>query len=65
MDEEKIPMRIARAKLRMSQKDLAKILGVSRQLVWSWESGKIIPKFDQAQRICEILMVPINRIFFG
>jgi transcriptional regulator with XRE-family HTH domain len=32
--------------LRMSLQDIAKVVGVKRQAVWSWEQGKTVPTVE-------------------
>jgi DNA-binding XRE family transcriptional regulator len=50
-------LRLYRLKAKLSQKRLAEILGVSRQTVNYWESGKVSPKltFNQWVDLCKLL----------
>ena len=46
----------------ISQDDLAKRVGVSRQTVIKWEGNVVKPKADKIQRICEALGVETNAL---
>jgi putative transcriptional regulator len=46
-----------------SQSDLARELGVSRQAVNGFESGKFDPSLDMAFKIANLLNVPIENVF--
>lgn len=48
----------------MSQKDLAKLLGVSRQTLAALEAGTKQPTFETAYRIAKYVKRPMEEIFF-
>ena len=43
-----------RKKLSLSQREFAKKLGVSRNLIFYWESGKKNPSADSLRRLAEL-----------
>ena len=53
-------IKAARIAARMTQADLAKILGVAYQNIGQWESGKRNPKLDTIIKISEALGVRIE-----
>lgn len=53
-------IKAARIAARMTQADLAKILGVAYQNIGQWESGKRNPKLDTIIKIAEALGVFIS-----
>lgn len=59
-----IRMRIARKGKKMSQEELAKITGVARQTIGSIENGKINPSLRLCNKICGVLNVSLNDIFW-
>jgi len=58
-------IRQIREKKKITQKDLADTLGVSRQAVCMWESGKRELRIATLDRIADALRVPINTIIGG
>lgn len=48
----------------LSQKDLAELLGKTKNAVSNWENGVNKPSADTIERLCEILDIPISE-FFG
>lgn len=52
--EETMTLRELRDEYKMSQKQLAKMLGVSRQAIGSWENGDRNPTFLAMQRLARI-----------
>ena len=53
----------ARAKLDLSQEDLAKAVGVSRQTIVSIEKGEGNPTLELCKRICKTLNTTLNDLF--
>jgi transcriptional regulator with XRE-family HTH domain len=45
------PVKLIREKLLLTQGDLALRLGISRQMVWAYESGKSMPRFDVVKKL--------------
>ena len=56
-------MRVIRAERSWSQKDLAELLGVSRQTVNAIETGKYHPSLPLAFKIALLVGLPIEQIF--
>ncbi|BBM84454.1 helix-turn-helix domain-containing protein [Candidatus Uabimicrobium amorphum] len=48
-------IRNRRKQLKISQKELARLMECGSSLVCKWESGKIIPNFEQIQKL-EVLL---------
>jgi putative transcriptional regulator len=48
----------------MTQQDLAKLLGVSRQTIIAIESGRYHPSLELAFRIGRVMDLPLEQIFF-
>lgn len=56
-------LKIERAIKNLTQDDLAKLIGVSRQTVNSIETGRYIPSTVLSLKISEIFGKPVNEIF--
>jgi putative transcriptional regulator len=56
-------LKIERAIKNLTQDDLAKLIGVSRQTINSIESGRYIPSTVLALKISKIFEKPVNEIF--
>ncbi len=56
-------IRVERAKLDISQQDLAKNVNVSRQTIHSIERGKKIPSVELAIKIAQFFKVSVEEIF--
>lgn len=59
----KISLEAARVNAKLTQKELAKILGVSNVTVVNWESGKTEPNLSQLKKISELSGIPMDFIF--
>ncbi|MBQ2757065.1 MAG: helix-turn-helix transcriptional regulator [Clostridia bacterium] len=57
-------MRAARQQLGLSQSELAKLVGVSRQTINMIENGGYNPTILLCLRICHALQVTLNDIFW-
>jgi putative transcriptional regulator len=57
-------LRVARAEHRLSQGDLARLAGVSRQTISSIETGQYCPSTILALRISRILSVQVEDLFW-
>ncbi|MFO1038424.1 MAG: helix-turn-helix transcriptional regulator [Geminicoccaceae bacterium] len=55
----------ARARLGLSQSQLARALGVSANRVHTWESGRNYPLVPDLGRICDLLGVTADWLYFG
>ncbi len=56
-------LKIERAKLDITQEDLAKKVGVSRQTINSIEKNRYVPSTVLALKISEVFNVTVNQIF--
>ena len=56
-------LRVERAKLRMTQLDLADRVRVSRQTIVAIEQGKFNPSTVLALRLAQVLGVSVNDLF--
>lgn len=59
-----ITIKAARVNAGLSQSELARAVGVSTQTLNAWENGHTEPKIGQAKKICEVLGVSVEKIFF-
>lgn len=59
----KISLEAARINAKLTQKELAKILGVSNTTIVNWESGKTEPNLSQLKKISELSGIPMDFIF--
>jgi putative transcriptional regulator len=57
-------LRVARAELRLSQEELARMAGVTRQTISSIENGQYTPSALLAFRLARELGKPVDQIFF-
>lgn len=49
----------------LSQEKMAELVGVSRQTIYLWESGKSIPDIENVSMICQILDINTEKIVDG
>jgi len=56
-------LKIERAKLDITQDDLAKKVGVSRQTINSIEKNRYVPSTALALKISKVFNVTVNHIF--
>ena len=56
-------VRERRVELALTQAEVAKVLGVSRQTVISIENGRYLPSLPLAFRLSRLFGVPIEQIF--
>ncbi len=56
-------LKIERAINNLTQDDLAKLIGVSRQTINSIEKGRYVPSTVLALKISKIFEKPVNEIF--
>lgn len=59
----RISLESARVNAKMTQKELAKVLGVSNTTVCNWEAGKAEPTISQLRTISELSGIPMDFIF--
>ncbi|PSL03346.1 helix-turn-helix transcriptional regulator [Cecembia rubra] len=56
-------IKVERAKLDLTQQELAEKVGVSRQTINSIEAGKYVPSTVLALKICKVFQVNLESIF--
>lgn len=56
-------LRIQRAKMNITQADLAERIQVSRQTINTIESGKYVPSTVLALKMARVFGVPVSEIF--
>ena len=59
----KTSLKIERAIKNLTQEELAKQIGVSRQTINSIETGRYVPSTVLALKISQIFEKPVNEIF--
>lgn len=57
-------IKLCRGCYKMSQKELADLLGVSKNAVSSYERGKYLPSLPCAIRLCQIFDVIMEYLFY-
>lgn len=57
-------IKIERAILDLTQDDLAKKIGVSRQTINSIEKGRYVPSTVLSLKLSELFQKPVNEFFF-
>ena len=60
----KISLKAARVNAELSQKDVAKALGVSNKTISSWENGDTFPSAKYVTLLCELYNVSYDDIIF-
>jgi putative transcriptional regulator len=58
-----IPIKVARAQLDMTQKQLADLAGVSRQTINAIEQGEYNPTIKLCRTICKVLGKSLDELF--
>lgn len=58
-----IPIKVARAELDMTQTELARAVGVSRQTINSIEQGTCNPTIKLCRSICRVLGKSLDELF--
>jgi putative transcriptional regulator len=56
-------IKVERAILNITQDDLAKLIGVSRQTINSIEANRYVPSTVLALKLSELFMKPVNDFF--
>ena len=67
MNQKKIGLFIARCRKRrkLTQLELAEILGVSDRSISNWENGVCLPDASLYRQLCDVLEISINELFAG
>lgn len=58
-----IRLAAARVNAEMTQTDVAKKMGVSKQTIINWEKGKIVPGIPEMEMLAKIYHIPQDYIF--
>jgi putative transcriptional regulator len=58
-----LKIKVARAALDMTQKDLAEVVGVTRQTMNAIEQGEYNPTIKLCRKICKILGKNLDELF--
>lgn len=57
-------LKVARAEADLTQEELAKRIGVSRQTINAVESGRYVPSTVLALKMAQVFGKPVEEIFF-
>nr|DAM46207.1 MAG TPA: Helix-turn-helix XRE-family like protein [Caudoviricetes sp.] len=58
-----ISLAAARVNAGLTQEEVAKIMGIGKQTIVSWENGNSEPKLSQARKLSDIYKIPLDYIF--
>lgn len=58
-----ISLASARVNSKMTQEEVAKLVGVSKTTIVNWEKGRVIPRIPELSMLCEIYKIPKDNIF--
>lgn len=67
MNQEKVGRFIAECRIakKLTQEQLAEIIGVSRKSISRWENGNSMPDYSILDILCNALNVSINELYYG
>ena len=65
VDYPKITLRAARVNQKLSQKQAGEAIGVSRDTIQNYETGKTIPSWDKVQMIEKVYKISADYLIFG
>lgn len=57
-------LKVARAEADLTQEELAKLIGVSRQTINAVESGRYVPSTVLALKMARVFGKPVEEFFF-
>ena len=57
-------LKVARAEADLTQEELAKRIGVSRQTINAVESGRYVPSTVLALKMAQVFGKPVEEVFF-
>lgn len=60
-----ISLAAARVNAGLTQEEVARSLGISKNTLINWEKGKSIPRATQMQKMCEIYNISEEYIFLS
>lgn len=49
---------------KISQEELAELIGVSRQAIYIWEADICLPNLNKIEKLLEVLNVSIEKLLF-
>lgn len=61
----RISLAAARVNAELTQDDVVKELGITKNTLVSWEKGTSEPKISQARELSELYKMPLDHIFFA
>lgn len=64
MEKLQISLAAARVNANMTQQDVAREMGISKQTIVNWEKGKNAPGIAQMQMLSKLYNIPTDNIFF-
>lgn len=56
-------LKVARAEMDLTQEELAKLVGVSRQSINAIESGRYVPSTILALKMAQVFGKPVEEVF--
>ena len=56
-------LKVARAEMDLTQEELAKLVGVSRQSINAIESGRYVPSTVLALKMAQVFGKPVEEVF--
>ena len=63
MEKLQISLAAARVNAGMTQEDVAKRMGISKQTVVNWEKGKVVPRIPEMEMLTRMYGIPGDNIF--
>lgn len=60
----RLNLKIKRIERNLSQKELAKIVGISNQSISDYENGRLNPSYEIMGKISEELNATVDELFF-
>jgi len=49
---------------KISQEELAELIGVNRQTIYKWEADICLPNLNKIEKLLEVLNVSIEKLLF-
>lgn len=65
LEKFQISLAAARVNAEMTQEEVAKAMGVTKQTVVNWEKSRTEIDHSQAKKLSKLYNMPLNNIFFG
>lgn len=56
-------IRVLRVAAGLTQRDLAKMIGVEPAAVWGWENGKCLPSGNSTVKLAKVFHIPAEDLF--